>query len=163
MEKLVIGNKATVVLDALPDTIFTGEIIRVEPELKSSGQYKVLQGVIALDSSAAKTTAELPLGLSATVSIISQQVKDVLVVPQAALIKANDGSYSVLLKQGGQFISQAVTVGVMDKTSAEIMSGLNEGDVISASGGKNVSASSNTNQNRGPMEGGMPPGGPGMP
>jgi HlyD family secretion protein len=169
MDKLVVGNQATVTFDALPDLTFTGRVTRVDPQLTTSGQYKVATGQVELDTDAAKTLSSLPLGLNATITIVSQQAKGVLLVPVTALKDLGNEYAVMLVGSDGQMSQQAVQVGLKDSTSAEITSGLKEGDLVSTSAvqtkSSSTSSSTNTKNTSGasggqPMDGGgmMPPG-----
>ena len=161
MNKLAVGSSATVIFDALPDSIFTGKVIQVNPQLTTSGRYNVVKGVIELDASAVKTVQDLPLGLNATVTIISNEVKNVLLVPSSALKDQGNQTYSVMRKgSDGQLKMQPVQVGLNDGTSAEITSGLKEGDEVSTGTAKTNSSSSDAVN---PFDaGGPPPDGGGM-
>ena len=155
MNKLTVGSSATVIFDALPDSVFTGKVIQVNPQLTTSGQYKVVKGVIELDAGAVKTVQGLPLGLNATVTIISNEAKNVLLVPSAALKDQGNQTYSVMRKgSDGQLKMQPVQVGLNDGTSAEITSGLKEGDEVSTGTAKTNSSSSDAVN---PFDAGGPP------
>jgi HlyD family secretion protein len=164
MDKLAAGATAQVTFDALPEQVFSGTVTSVDPQLTTSGQYRVTKGYIALDDNAVKAVANLPLGLNATVNIISQEAKGVLLVPVGVLKSQGNAQYTVLLKGStGQFTQTSVTIGLKDSTSAEITSGLKQGDVVSL-GTISISSSSTTTTNGAvmPMDGGAggPPPGP---
>ncbi|MBE3145373.1 MAG: efflux RND transporter periplasmic adaptor subunit, partial [Planctomycetes bacterium] len=95
LAELVVGNKAEVTFDALPDQLFTGTVSQVEPQTTTSGQYKVVTGLVALDQNATETIQNLPLGLSATADIISQEAKNALLVPLDALRDIGSKQYTV--------------------------------------------------------------------
>lgn len=156
LDKFVVGNTATVSFDALPDLTFSGKVVQVDPQLTSSGQYRISKGTIELDANSAKTLASMPLGLNATVKIISGESKNTLLLAETALKSLGNGQYSVSLVSSGQTTQQKVEVGLNDGTNAEIISGLKEGDVVSASGTPSKSGSSNTSVQFG---GGPPPDG----
>ena len=44
-----IGYKAEVVFDALPDSVFTGQVIQVDPRLNNQGNISTVQGLVQLD------------------------------------------------------------------------------------------------------------------
>jgi RND family efflux transporter MFP subunit len=132
LDKLKIDASCEIVFDALPDTTFTGRIVRIDPELTSSGQIQVATAYAEMDEEAAKTLEKYPLGLQASVSIIDKQVKDVLLVPVTAVREIGSGQYGVfVVNSSGQLRMQIVAVGLMDTARTEIISGLQEGDVIS--------------------------------
>ena len=165
LAKLVEGSAATVSFDALTDQSFSGKVVQVNPQISSSGQYKVAKGLVELDASAAKMLSNLPLGLGATVTIVNHEAKNALLVPVIALKDLGDGTYAVMVKgSDGQFKLQIVTIGIQDNDYAEITSGLKEGDQVStgttnfiAAGSTNNSSSLKNAQNDTGPQGGMPP------
>jgi HlyD family secretion protein len=160
MDKLKLDSAATIVFDALPDLTFSGKVVQVDPELVTSGQYKVSTGLIELNADAAKTIQNLPLGLNATVTLVNQEVKGALLVPVTALKKNQNNETTVtLVDASGKTTQQTVTVGIQDGTNAEIKSGLKEGDLVSLGSTKTNSSSSSNNSGSMPggPDGGMPP------
>ena len=53
-----------------------------------------------------------------------------MLVPVEALHELSEGNYAVFVMENGTPVLKTVEVGLMDYTSAEIKSGLNEGDVV---------------------------------
>lgn len=163
IDKLVQGTKVTVTFDALTDETFEGEIVQVDPSLTSAGPYTVATGTVQLNDDSVKVVQTLPLGLNATVSIVSQEAKDVLVIPLSALRTMSATEYAVMvIGTDGQPEQQTVKIGLQNDNYVEISEGLQEGDtvVLGVSNG-----SSSTNEEGFPMPGGdmMPPSGGGMP
>jgi len=166
MDKLALGNSAEITFDALPEEVFSGKVVQVDPQMTTSGQYRVAKGLIQLDASSAKTIQALPLGLSATITVISQEAKNVLLVPVTALKSLGSQQYAVMIKgSDGQLKLQTVTVGIQDSTSAEITSGLKEGDQVSTGTVQARTSSSSTKSSTQTDTGGMmvPPDGGGAP
>jgi len=167
LDKVAVGNAVTVTFDALPDQVFNGTVTEVNPQMVSSGMYQVIQGTVELDEEAARTVEKLPIGMSATVTVISEQVTDALIIPLTALQKSKTGEYSVnLVDQSGNLTQKTVTVGIMDSTQAEITSGLEEGDIVSTMLTENSVAGTESDEEMpegGMMPAGGPPGGGPMP
>ncbi len=167
LDKLVVGAAVQVTFDALKGQTFNGAVVRVDPQMTASGPYGVATGLVTLDEEAARVVQNLPLGLSASVTLIIQEAKDVLLVPAAALQETGDGEYAVMvIGSDGQMTLQAVQVGLQNDEYAEILSGLEEGQMINAglSRGSSGSASGSGDEMMFPMDGGIPmPGGGGMP
>jgi RND family efflux transporter MFP subunit len=169
IEKLVVGSTVEVVFDALPDQTFTGKVTQVDPSLTTSGQYKVAKALVTLDDSAVAVVQNLPLGLSASVTVISQQAKDAVLVPVVALKDLGDGQYAVMRVANGKMSLVMVEIGMSDGNTAQVLSGLQAGDVVStgttqASSTSSSSSSSNTDtQMMDPGAGGPPPDGGGGP
>ncbi len=170
LQKLVEGSAVTVTFDALDSQAFTGKIVQVYPQVSVSGQYRVAKALVELDASAVKTLSALPLGLSASVTVVNQEAKNALMVPVVAL-KDLGGSYGVMVKgSDGQLKLKIVTVGIQNNDYAEITSGLNEGDQVStgttmfmAAGSSSSSDSLKNAQNSGGFPGGGREGAPPAP
>jgi len=79
-------------------------------------------------------TSSLHAGGSAQVAIVTNEVKDAVLVPTAAVHQAG-GSPSVLVDRGGSRVETPVTVGATDGARTQIVSGLPAGaEVVVASG-----------------------------
>jgi HlyD family secretion protein len=132
LQDFVKGSSAEAVFDALPDDVFTGTLVQIDPELTSDFGSTSASGQVELAKDAVAALAQYPLGLSATVEVIRDEVKDVLLVPQEALRDLGDGEYAVfVIEDDGVLRLHTVEVGLKDITSAEIKSGLSEGQKVS--------------------------------
>jgi multidrug efflux pump subunit AcrA (membrane-fusion protein) len=131
LDMMTIGNQAEITFDAIPDRIFDGELIQVDPQIISQGSYSMISGLVQITSDLSALNRVLPIGLNAAVDVISQQSKDVLLVNKQALRDLGDGTTVVFVQRDGQLRLQVVEVGLTDDTYAEIISGLNEGDSVS--------------------------------
>jgi HlyD family secretion protein len=132
LNKFVVGSAANVVFDALPDQTFSGKVTQVNPQLTTSGQYQVATGTIQLGADAAKALEKFPLGLNSSVTIIYQQAMNAVLVPVQAVRDLGNNKYGVFVEgQGSKLQFKLVQVGLMDSTRAQIVSGLNVGDVVS--------------------------------
>lgn len=131
LELIDVGNEAEVIFDAYPDTTLTGTVTQVDPALTSFGGVQTVSAVVALDPNQQNLPSRLPVGLGATVDVISARAANVLIVPVEALRELSAGEYSVFVEENGQLGLRTVGVGLMDLTSAEIKSGLELGEVVS--------------------------------
>jgi RND family efflux transporter MFP subunit len=130
LNNIGIGYEVQVTFDALPDQTFTGKVISIDPSLVNVANVTAVSSVVQLDTSSFSKPQNLPVGLSATVEIISSQAQNVLLVPVEALHELSAGSYAVFVMENGTPVLKTVEVGLMDYTYAEIKSGVNEGDVV---------------------------------
>jgi multidrug efflux pump subunit AcrA (membrane-fusion protein) len=131
LSELVVGRAVDVAFDAIPDIVFKGALVQVDPQLSSFGQYSGATAKAELDVDAAKALANVPLGLSGSVEVISQSAENVLLIPVEALRDLGGGSYAVFVVENGQLRLQTVEIGIQDSTQVEIVSGLNEGAIVS--------------------------------
>lgn len=129
-DKVAIGGTAEVTFDALPDQVFAGQVVQVNPSLTTSNNIQVLSGLIEIDLTGSTALGKLLPGMNATVEIISGRAENAVLVPVEALTDLGDGSYSVLVVENGKLKLRVVEVGIMDATYAEIKSGLQAGEVV---------------------------------
>ncbi len=124
-----VGNPVNITFEAYPDQTIQGTITYLEPSLAT------VDG-----NPAAAVWASLPQqedfqylsGMSADVEVVAGEAKGALLVPVQALRELAPGSYAVFKVQSdGALALTPVTVGLMDYANAEILSGLEAGDVIS--------------------------------
>jgi HlyD family secretion protein len=148
LDKLIVGSSVTVSFDALSDQSFTGKVTQVDPQITTSGQYRIAKGQVQLDTSAAKAVSVLPLGISATVNVVNQEVKNALLVPVIALKDLGDNSYAVMVKgSDDQLKLQPVTIGIQDSDYVVITSGLKDGQEVSTGSVHFIAAGSSTDAN----------------
>jgi HlyD family secretion protein len=125
-----IGYEVSVTFDALPNQTFTGHVVAINPSLSNAFSVTAIQTTVQLDTSSFSKPQNLPIGLSATAEVISNQAQNVLLIPVEALHEISSGTYGVFIMENGTPTFKTVEVGLMDYTYAEIKSGLNEGDVV---------------------------------
>lgn len=81
-------------------------------------------------------------GMTASVSIPSQQALDVVTLDMAALSFDADQQPYVLVQNGGAYEKRAVQTGLSDGMRVQIVSGLNEGDTVYRQTGEEKAAGS---------------------
>ncbi len=124
-----VGNQVVVVFDALPDMVFSGQILAVDPSLQRSGNTQAVQALVQLEPPSHPLNL-LPIGLNASVEVIAGQVENAVLVPLEALQRESDNSYYLYVIEGPGVEKRPVEVGLMDLTTAEIVSGLQPGEVV---------------------------------
>jgi multidrug efflux pump subunit AcrA (membrane-fusion protein) len=144
MSQLAIGNAADVVFDALPGRTFTGKVSQANAQLTTSGGFQVVNGQVALDQPITDSNGQqIPLGLDCTVTLISKQANNVLILPLDAVRDLGGGQYAVfVVGPNSKLTLKLVQVGIQDANNIEITSGLQEGDVVSTGTMKIKSGSS---------------------
>jgi macrolide-specific efflux system membrane fusion protein len=80
-------------------------------------------------------------GLTVTVSITAEQRTNILLVPNKA-ITSRSGRYYVQLVSGVTTTEKVIQTGITDGQNTEVISGLNEGDVVSTA--TNITATTTT-------------------
>lgn len=127
--KANVSNRVTFTFDAYPDQTIGGEITSVEPALQTVDGTPV---VVAWAKLTDESAAVILSGMTVEVEVIAAEARNVMLVPVQALRELAPGSYAVFVVQAdGSLKMTPVTVGLRDYANAEILSGLNVGDVIS--------------------------------
>ncbi|MFO7743338.1 MAG: efflux RND transporter periplasmic adaptor subunit [Anaerolineae bacterium] len=165
MGGVAVGNRVEIEFEALPDHIFDGEVIRIDPALVTVQNALAVQAWASLDLSMQQVTL---LGdMNADVEVISAEARDVVLAPVQALRTIGDGQYVVFVVQpDGELAMRPVDVGLKDAANAEIISGLEVGQGTSSMpvvslGQRSASsaASEGEDQQMPGVPGGMVPGG----
>ena len=122
------GQTAEITVDALPGRAYTGVVTRIDPNGKNSGGSTKYSITIAIDRD-----ENMLQGMNATAILTVGVTENVLTVPAAALNQRGSRSfvYTGFDAESRKLLDSVdVTVGVSDGETAEILTGLNEGDVV---------------------------------
>jgi multidrug efflux pump subunit AcrA (membrane-fusion protein) len=122
------GQKATLTIDAVPDRTFTGTVDFISP-YGAAGTSNVIKFdiTILLDPS----DIELKGGLTATADINVYTAKNVLLVPLSAVNFVGERTtVKVVTGPEGKIEERDVVLGQQNFQYAEVVSGLEEGDVV---------------------------------
>jgi len=139
--KVKLGQKATMTFDAVPDLAISGTVA----EIDTIGT--VSQGVVNYTVKISLDTQDdrIKPGMSVSAAIVTDIKQNALTVPNAAVKISGTNNYVQVLQ--GNFTdqeignsagvvsatlpaNQSVTLGLANDTITEILSGLNEGDVV---------------------------------
>lgn len=129
--KVQVGQSARVVAEAYPELHFSGKIIRIAPEAKVEQNMTLFDIIIEV----ANIDHKLKSGMNTSIQITILEKQGVLLAPVIALQTiesepSKKNERSVRLKEGLEFVTRVVTVGLSDFKQAEILSGLKEADVL---------------------------------
>jgi HlyD family secretion protein len=125
-----LGQKVVISLDALPNAKFDGTVtsISLTPVVKPQNSgvvvYEVKVGFVGAPPVEAKS------GMSVSVDIVTQEKKNVMLVPNKSIKKNAQGQTTVNLVVNQKVEERPVTLGLTDGTQTEVVSGLSEGDMI---------------------------------
>lgn len=129
MGNVQIGYQAGVIFDAIPDITFYGNVVEIDPSLIRVGNTQAVRALVQLDE-IPDDLIKLPLGLNAAVDIIAGEAINAILVPLEALQQGDDGSYFVYVIEGETIEPRPVTIGLMDVTSVEILTGLQQSERV---------------------------------
>lgn len=121
------GQPATVTFDAIPNKTYNGKVTQTDLS-GTSAQSGVNFNVTVLVTDADSLVKP---GMTANVTIITNQVENALLVPSTAIFSDNSGQQVVYLVQNGTLTAVPVTVGAISDTTTQITSdSLRAGDTI---------------------------------
>ncbi|MCA9978799.1 MAG: efflux RND transporter periplasmic adaptor subunit, partial [Anaerolineales bacterium] len=130
LDKIGVDYEVDVYFDALPDDVFTGHVVQVDPQLSVVSNVTTVRDVVQLDTESFAKPQNLPVGMNATVDVIGGRAEGALLVPVEALRELSPGEYAVFVMENGEPVLRFVEVGIMDFTYAEIISGLELGETV---------------------------------
>ncbi len=130
LDKVAVGHKVSVRFDALPNQTFTGAVTRIDPALVTVSNTPAVQAWVRLDP--LETTRVLPVGLTAEVEVIAGEAYKTLLIPVQALRELAPGQFAVfVVDANGDLKLRPIEVGLRDFANTQVLSGLEQGEVIS--------------------------------
>lgn len=129
IRRISVGAPADVDVDAYPGEVFRGRIARVAPVLDPATRTAEMEIEVP------NADFRLKPGMYARVNLVVGQRQDALVVPRNAVV-AVDGRQGVFTIEGESRVATfaPVGVGLQNQESAEILSGLSEGQKVVTTG-----------------------------
>lgn len=122
--------------DALPNRVWDGRTEIIPKEVVARGTRSVGELLCSVNNDA----LELLPNINVNVRINAQERKNVLSVPRGAVATENGRRYVYVVKKNPLTVTQStlekreIQVGIADTTSYEVVSGLQEGDLVALPG-----------------------------
>lgn len=137
--KVAPGQKATFTILGDPNTRIPATLHSIEPApdaittsdtgLSSSDNAVYYNGLFSV----ANPDHRLRIAMTAQVTIVVNSAKDVLTLPASVLTAGRNGTYRVgVYKPDGTVVPTQIKVGLNNNITAEVKSGLSEGDLVVA-------------------------------
>jgi len=117
------GMKATIEVDAFPDTVFLGRVTRIYPAVDAMTR----KGEIEIEIP--NPARVLRPGMFATCSLVLREKDNVPVVPAKAVVH-REGKAVAFKVVSGRLVEQPVRLGIRDGDVFEVIDGLRLGDLI---------------------------------
>ncbi len=161
LDKIKIGQKATITLDAISDKDYEGEVYAID-DVGSSDS-----GLVLFDVHTKITNADdkIKPAMSATVDIETEKAEGILMISNDYIQTFNNQQYVLKYNsQTGEVAKTNIETGLVGDTYTEITSGLNEGDIVALEHKTATTSSSSSNSGSGfSLGGGIMDGGQGGP
>lgn len=126
VNRVQVGQPATIVLDAVQDVSYAGEVVAVALAGSTTQGGVNFRVVVELDES----DVNVRPGMTAAVNIVVTELEDVLLVPNRA-VRVQNGRRVVYVLRGVSMEAVEITLGASSETFSEVIDGdLKEGDVI---------------------------------
>ncbi len=126
INRISIGQPAQLTFDAIPNAVYSGTVMEISEAGTASNEDAVFNVRVALTD----PDKSVKSGFSSTVSIITDQVEDTLLLPNSAIQYDEDGSAYVMRSSGlNTFTAVPIETGARSDAFTELVSGnLTEGD-----------------------------------
>jgi HlyD family secretion protein len=136
--KLAVGQEATVTFEALPDYVAKAQVKRIAPTAEGSGGLNSGIGMPGTGTVVAYPVQllidapdeRLKIGMTASVEIVLQQMKNVLVVNSLAVQILGEDSVVYVQDETGTIEPRVIDVVEDNGSFAVIEGGIKEGDVV---------------------------------
>ncbi|PYQ02218.1 MAG: efflux RND transporter periplasmic adaptor subunit [Acidobacteria bacterium] len=127
--KVYMGQPARITVESFKDKKFVGKVTKISPFGKEKDNVTTFEVRVSIDNPG----GELKANMSANAEIIREEMKDVLLVPDSAILYDKDRKTSVEVpdpkgENGRRKV--AVKVGISNGVKAEVMEGLKPGDKV---------------------------------
>ena len=134
-----VGQPATITFNAIPNKTYDGKVIKVDLAAATGSNTVNFNVSVQLTNA----DAQVKPGMSANVTITTNQVTNALLIPSTSIFTDTNGQNYVYLVQNGSTLATPVTVGAVSDTSSQITgSTLQSGDTIVLSFASTSSSSS---------------------
>ncbi len=132
--KIKKGQRVKIKIDAFPDTVFEGEVVRIGG-VKSQSNLQAVQTspTFPVEVELKESHSGFLPGMSASCEIITSEKKDALTLPYSAIgreKKEEQEKFYVFLYKKGKAEKKYVKLGIKGFVRVEIKEGLSEGDTV---------------------------------
>ena len=128
-ERLRLGMKASIRLDAYPEVELPGSLMGIGAMSKTSTFRSGYVGEIPVRIKIDRTDPRLIPDLTGSAEIVMSLERDTLVAPRSAVFAENDGSF-VFVQGPEGWTKKRVDLGLSSFTAVSVRSGLQKGDVV---------------------------------
>ncbi len=127
LSQLRDGQALQIALDAVPDKVYEGKVVAINPLIDANGRAIVIRAQVP------NKDGKLRPGMFARVRLFTTGSKDTLVVPEESLFPVGEEKYVYKVVQG-KAMRQKVEIGTRLEGRVEIVNGLAPDDVVVTAG-----------------------------
>jgi RND family efflux transporter MFP subunit len=124
------GQRAIISIDALPGTTLNGTVTSVATVPNAQAAATGATIYVAKVNFTVPQGLAIKVGMNVRVAIVTNEHKNVLLLPNDAIKKDDQGKSYVEIMNDQQVVTKPVVIGLSNSTQTEIVSGLNEGDKV---------------------------------
>ncbi len=127
--RVYLGQTARIKVESFKDKVFNGRVTKISPMGTEKDNVTTFEVRVSINNPGGELKAEM----TANAEILLEEHKNVLMVPEGALIYDKDRNASVEVpdpaaKDGRKKI--AVKIGISNGAKTEVLSGLNQGQQV---------------------------------
>lgn len=123
------GSPVEISFDALPEKVYEGDVIFVDPSLQESFFSSAVSALVEMDLTGTNW-AGLPLSSGANIELIAGETRDAVLLPIEGLQEDQGDQGTVIVISEGEYTVRDVELGLRDVLFVEVLDGLNAGDVV---------------------------------
>ena len=128
--RLQVGQKIRVHVDAVLDTEFIGQIVEISPLAKSDFSGWPIVRNFDIRMRLENPDARLKPGMSASVRIAVDTMKDAIIIPAEASFQKSGRTVAYVLKSGGRYEERQIEVARRNGGQLAVASGLRPGERV---------------------------------
>ena len=121
------GQSLQIALDALPDKVYDGRIVAINPLIDANGRSIVIRAQVP------NRDGTLRPGMFARVRLFTSGLKDTMVVPEESLFPVGDEKF-VYKVVDGKAARQKIEIGARREGRVEVLNGLTPEDLVVTAG-----------------------------
>ncbi len=127
--KVYLGQPARIKVESFKDKTFTGKVTKISPMGVEKDNVTTFEVRVSIDNPG----GELKAAMTANAEIILEEHKNVLMIPEGAVIYDKEKKASVEVPSNGGKDGKktvAITIGISNGAKTEVTSGLKEGEQV---------------------------------
>ena len=125
--KVKKGQKVVVTVDAYPENLFEGIVMRIYPQGETSDNITVFRVKI---EALGESRGLLRPKMTANVDMVLQRKDDVIIIPEEAVHEEGDGARYVWIMSNGEKVKRSLTTGIGNGFEIEALEGVKEGETV---------------------------------